>query len=410
MVEATATFTVLALQATGVPVYREGLNFVISSGNWSVVEACSGIRYLMASVCVGVLFAHLNYRSARRRLAFVVAAVLVPVVANWLRAYLIVMLGHLTNNRLAAGVDHLVYGWVFFGFVMMLMFLVGARYTDLPVGPLNSEPADGALDQPAAADLAAPTMPTRGVQAGLAGVMGAVLALAPLMAGSVMHGNASRLEVASWPAAPAGWQGPRPLDPAAQVWRPRFVGPDEEALVLYAAEGAERDAGAAGAAGVAGAAGAAGAAVGLHQAVYRHQTREHKLLSSENVLLPVDHPHWRMVPYSGEPLRLGPQGLALSPQLMVQKFTPQGLEAPQRLAVQLVMVDGRWMSPGPQARIALAMARMAGRPDQAVSWVFYTEAPTAQAAHQRLQGFVNSALGTVVTARSPDEPWWRAFR
>ena len=51
--------------------YREGLQFVIPSGNWSVVEACSGVRYLIASVMVGTLFAYLNYSTMRRRLIFV---------------------------------------------------------------------------------------------------------------------------------------------------------------------------------------------------------------------------------------------------------------------------------------------------------------------------------------------------
>jgi exosortase A len=49
LMEWTADFTVLALRITGIPVYREGQNFVIPSGQWSVVEACSGIRYLIAS-------------------------------------------------------------------------------------------------------------------------------------------------------------------------------------------------------------------------------------------------------------------------------------------------------------------------------------------------------------------------
>ena len=63
-------------------------------------------------------------------------AIVVPVVANWLRAYMIVMLGHLSNNTIAVGVDHLVYGWVFFGIVIMLMFWIGARWAErnLPSG------------------------------------------------------------------------------------------------------------------------------------------------------------------------------------------------------------------------------------------------------------------------------------
>ncbi|MBK7593524.1 MAG: exosortase A [Betaproteobacteria bacterium] len=130
LMEWTATFTVLALKASGIPVYREGLHFLIPSGSWSVVEACSGVRYLLASVMVGTLFAYLTYQSPVRRLAFVAVSIVVPVLANWLRAYMIVMLGHLSGNRIAVGVDHLIYGWVFFGVVMLLMFWIGARWRE----------------------------------------------------------------------------------------------------------------------------------------------------------------------------------------------------------------------------------------------------------------------------------------
>ena len=120
MVDWTADFTVFALRASNVPVYREGNFFMIPTGAWSVVEACSGLRYLIASLMVGVLFAYISYHSPWRRAAFIAASVAVPVIANWLRAYMIVMLGHLSGNRVATGVDHLVYGWIFFGLVVAI--------------------------------------------------------------------------------------------------------------------------------------------------------------------------------------------------------------------------------------------------------------------------------------------------
>jgi exosortase A len=130
LMEWTADFTVMALKLTGIPVYREGQNFHIPSGNWSVVEACSGVRYLIASVVIGTLYAYLTYRSMQRRAVFIAFSVLVPVLANWARAYMIVMIGHLSSNKLAVGVDHLIYGWLFFGVVITLMFWIGARWRD----------------------------------------------------------------------------------------------------------------------------------------------------------------------------------------------------------------------------------------------------------------------------------------
>lgn len=130
MMEFTATSTVWLIQQTGVPVYREGLYFTLPSGNWSVVEACSGVRYIIASITLGILYAYLTYRHIWRRALFVVISAIVPVFANSLRAYIIVMLGHWSDMTVATGVDHLIYGWVFFGLVMFLLFWLGSFFRE----------------------------------------------------------------------------------------------------------------------------------------------------------------------------------------------------------------------------------------------------------------------------------------
>ena len=130
LMEWTAKFTVIAVRLSGVPVYQEGLQFIISSGSWSVVEACSGVRYLISSVMIGTLYAYLNFQSFNRRFIFICFSIIVPVLANWVRAYIIVMLGHFSGNTLAVGFDHLIYGWLFFGVVIMLMFLIGGRWSE----------------------------------------------------------------------------------------------------------------------------------------------------------------------------------------------------------------------------------------------------------------------------------------
>ena len=125
LMEVTADFTVTLIRVSGIPVYREGLYFSLPSGNWSVVEACSGIRYLIASFTMGVLYAHLNFKRIHAALIFVMLSAVVPIVANGLRAYGIVMVGHYSDMALATGFDHLVYGWFFFGIIMFLLFSLG---------------------------------------------------------------------------------------------------------------------------------------------------------------------------------------------------------------------------------------------------------------------------------------------
>lgn len=126
----TADITVKTLKLSGVPVYFNGFLIEIPTGRFEVAEACSGLRYLIASVAIGTLYAHLTYRSLHKRLVFIAASVLVPILANGIRAYLIVMIAHLSDMKYATGIDHLIYGWLFFGLVVMLMFWVGSWWRD----------------------------------------------------------------------------------------------------------------------------------------------------------------------------------------------------------------------------------------------------------------------------------------
>lgn len=130
LINFTADFTVSALQITGIPVLRNGSTFVIPSGTWSVVDACSGLRYLISSVTLGCLYAYLSYNHWKKRVLFVIAATIMPILANGMRAYMIVMIGHLSSMRLAVGVDHLIYGWLFFGLVIYVLFWVGNFWRD----------------------------------------------------------------------------------------------------------------------------------------------------------------------------------------------------------------------------------------------------------------------------------------
>src|SRR5690606_18637194 len=122
LMDLTAATTEAMVRATGIPVYREGMYLFLPSGTWSVIAECSGVRYLVASLTLGLLYAYLIYHSLWRRLIFILMSILVPIAANSVRAYGVVMLGHISDMEFATGDDHLVYGWVFFGLVILLMF------------------------------------------------------------------------------------------------------------------------------------------------------------------------------------------------------------------------------------------------------------------------------------------------
>lgn len=127
----TAAVTVTMLRLTNIPVYLEGRYLTIPTGQFHVAEACSGINYLIATLAVGSVFAYLRFESFYRRLIFMLLAIAVPLVANGIRAYGIVMIAHLSDYKYALGIDHYIYGGVFFGLVILLLFSFGSLFSDV---------------------------------------------------------------------------------------------------------------------------------------------------------------------------------------------------------------------------------------------------------------------------------------
>ncbi len=205
MMEFTASSTVWMIEGSGIPVYREGLFFSLPSGSWSVVEACSGVRYIIASVTVGTLYAYLTYRSWTRRLLFVAVSAIVPIFANTLRAYIIVMLGHMSDMSIATGADHLIYGWVFFGLVIFVLFWLGSFFREDDIEQMATPPFSGLHQNNASA--------ANGML--LLSLISAVLlaALAPICAFIIGASSASPMAF-TFPPTRGAW-----IDTAVSDWR-----------------------------------------------------------------------------------------------------------------------------------------------------------------------------------------------
>jgi exosortase A len=331
----TAEFVAVALRVSGVPAYREANHFVLPTGRWSVVEACSGIRYVIASFMVGTIYAAISYTSMRRRAYFIAASIVVPVVANWLRAYIIVMIGHLSDNRLAAGVDHLIYGWVFFGVVMVLLFWVGSFWQQ-SAAPVS------AADEAAARRLA----PGEGAQA-TGGVLFAA-ALACIAAAGVwlpVEARIDRPTVAAAPSVPivsgaGGWTPT--VEPPAQ-WKPRYRGFGAESMQGFRSDG--RD-------------------VGLYIAYYRSQEKGRELVTSGNTLVSPDDWYWRRMAVGSDRVEWAGSPVA------VATADVKGERA--RLEVfRLFWVDGSITASEYVAKARLAWSKLMGRGDDSALVVMF---------------------------------------
>lgn len=352
----TADFVVTALQLIGMPVFREGTFFTIPSGQWSVVEGCSGLRYLIASFTLGTLYAYLTYRSAKRRIIFCLLSVLVPIIANGLRAFMIVMIAHYSDMKLALGVDHYIYGWVFFGLVMLLLFWIGAFWREDDQAPQTEKRAHVEPGQTV----------ERGAFIKAIALMIAVTLPWALYAHFLDARSAVKVEVVIPAPIPAkGWQVQ--TAPLAE-WKPHFQNASAEWLRTYTRDGQ---------------------VVGVYVAYYRTQHQDAELINSQNIMIRQKDPVWSNIGESAHPIPLGGTSVPVT-QTLLKSNT-------QRLLIwEWNRINGRHMNNASLGKIRLALTKVLGLRDDGASIVVFTpyEGSPALAAPV-LQGFIADMLPAI---------------
>ena len=331
LINFTADFTVGTLRLMGFAVYREGTFFSMPSGDWSVVEACSGIRYFLSSIVLGWLYAYLTYRSWKKRLIFGIAAIIVPIIANGFRALLIVLIGHYSGMTLAVGVDHLVYGWVWFGIVMLIMFWVGNRWRD--------------DDAPPPFNAAALTSPK------LAWPMAISLLCVIAAFQFYAHHLNSRTPLAS-PLAQltpqAGWIETTPIS----TWQPRWQGMDDQRSISLVKDGQSAM---------------------LYMAWYGAQRPSSKLISSVNVLVHESNEAWRRLSETSREVQIGEERLIVREALVDSKQTGQKM-----LVWYWNRVAGKNVANPFRVKLDMAWQKLLGRHDAGAVIILaapYTDKP-----------------------------------
>jgi len=217
----TATLAVAILKFVGIPVFADGDVISVPNGTFYVAEACSGISFLIASMALGTLFAGIIYKSWYRRALFLGMSFVVPIVANGVRAFGIILIAYLTSNELAVGIDHIVYGWIFFSLIAFVLLAAGMSFRDTP-----------------ALDPALPSSPRKSISGSTSQrlLLGGVIALAPVLL-TALYGARLDQEVGPTsialqpPVVAAPWHRMEQLpDSAAES---KFADPDVELLAGY---------------------------------------------------------------------------------------------------------------------------------------------------------------------------------
>jgi len=128
LMQITADISTFLLRLTGTPVYREGQYLTLSGGSFVVADVCSGVRYLMAGLIITSLFAYTYLRSTKEQILFVAISGIVMILANGVRAFLVMAIASASEMKYLGGKDHIFFGWLLFAVVIFVMMWLASRY------------------------------------------------------------------------------------------------------------------------------------------------------------------------------------------------------------------------------------------------------------------------------------------
>lgn len=121
----TVAATSLLLELTGRTAFIQGDMVYLPYGSFVVERGCSGLNYVLAGAILGGAYAYAFLNGVAARVLAVISALLLAVIANWTRVYLIVLAGDLSHMQHGLVDDHIGFGWLVFGIMLSCMFFIG---------------------------------------------------------------------------------------------------------------------------------------------------------------------------------------------------------------------------------------------------------------------------------------------
>ncbi len=97
----------------------EGNNILIPSGRITIAEGCSGLRYLSITLLLAYIICLLNGYNRRQSMLAILCAIGLGLLINWIRIFLLVLIGYHSNMQSKLMQDHEMFGWILFMIIIM---------------------------------------------------------------------------------------------------------------------------------------------------------------------------------------------------------------------------------------------------------------------------------------------------
>ena len=117
-----------SVNALGFEIIREGYNLITPGGIFIVEQACSGLGFFLGSALYAVFVAQINHLARKSAALYLILAVLVAIIANWIRITVIIIVGSQTAMQHFIVQEHLTFGWLVFAACFIPIIFIGNIY------------------------------------------------------------------------------------------------------------------------------------------------------------------------------------------------------------------------------------------------------------------------------------------
>lgn len=346
----------------GIPVRMDEFIIQIPEGWFEIAGGCNGLHFFIVALGIATLHGHIDRDDFRSRLLLLVLAGTLALVTNWLRVFIIIVAGHLTNmQHFLVRVNHYYFGWFLFAFALALYVYLSARL------PRRSRVERTPKSR-------APSASRRRIVTAAALTV-AALALGPVWSLADHAGEGGSVALA--PPTLQGWSGPQAY---ASSWRPIFVGADEEFLVAYKGESTGE--------------------VALYRAAYHSQRQGKELLGFGNSVVGERH---RLTASTRRHVSAGGVAASISEQVV------SGSDGQELLVWSLYAIDGRPDQLGLTSRLVYGVRALVAAPTASVIALAAECRPNCERARDSVQALWTAALPTLLASTGQNVPDTAAY-
>lgn len=108
-----------AVSQLSIPALIDGNSITLPFGIMLIADGCSGLRYFVVAIALGwMLSMNLNYKLPAMLLTLTVAVAL-ALIMNWIRIFILILVGYYSEMQSSLVHEHELFGWVLFGAIML---------------------------------------------------------------------------------------------------------------------------------------------------------------------------------------------------------------------------------------------------------------------------------------------------